>query len=178
MWLQRLLSSAWVGVKATFPCFAEIQALTKRMELCDDHKKPAVTHSRSENHHNGGTAVQLNTQKKVNNGRRVERNKGQKVRDNKKRGGREVEREGGSVGNGSWPSVWSGLCVCCERPEQSVGRWPAGVGSLHPKCPGFPPAWPPLGLETTDIYPSTTVLGFVLMYSIYRKNFKLARQNP
>lgn len=57
-----------------------------------------------------------------------------------------------------WPSVWSGLYACCEQPLQSAGRWPEGGGSLHPKCPGFPPALLPQDLEMTNIYPSVTVL--------------------
>lgn len=41
---------------------------------------------------------------------------------------------------------------------QSVGRWAEEDGSLHPECPGFPPAWPPPGLKTAIINVTTTVL--------------------
>lgn len=38
--------------------------------------------------------------------------------------------------NEAWPSVWSGLCACCEQPVSSVGRWAEEGGSPHPGCQG------------------------------------------
>lgn len=79
------------------------------------------------------------------------------------------EREGGRVKESTaeevWPSVWSGLYACCEQLAQSVGRWAEEDGSLHPKCPGFPPAWLPRGLETAIIRVSATVLCFMFKFN-------------